>query len=330
MAARRRAARAHDHAGALVGDFVRARGRCRGSPDPWRHGSRRCRRRESASRGDRPSRSGRASARHAPGSGSRVRRISRRVTMPDRAFAQAGEHFLRVVADRRDDPHAGDDDTSHRRSPHCPPSMSAINIGGIAVQAQPAGARGLEQADAQILGLIDALAVGLQPAVGDAEHELALEDALDVDAVDDELDRRQHLVGEFDLADAERPAAARTGRASRGRTRSICHSASRPRQPGMTGSPLKWQPKNQSSGLMSNSARTSPLPFAPPASEISVMRSNISIGGSGNCALPAPNNSPAPAGEQLFVSRNWIASRSSTPSPEPSQARAARRSFGAS
>ena len=30
---------------------------------------------------------------------------------------------------------------------------------------------------------------------------------------------------------------------------SICHSASRPRQPGITGSPLKWQGKNQRSGL---------------------------------------------------------------------------------
>lgn len=28
-----------------------------------------------------------------------------------------------------------------------------------------------------------------------------------------------------------------------------CQSASRPRQPGITGSPLKWQSKNQRSGL---------------------------------------------------------------------------------
>ena len=62
----------------------------------------------------------------------------------------------------------------------------------------------------------------------------------------------------------------------------------------MTGSPLKWQSKNHRVGLMSNSARTSPLPLAPPVSEIPAMRSNISIGGSGNWALPAPNNSPLP------------------------------------
>jgi hypothetical protein len=34
------------------------------------------------------------------------------------------------------------------------------------------------------------------------------------------------------------------------------------------------------------------LPNSPPFSVISLMRSNISIGGSGNCALPGPNISP--------------------------------------
>lgn len=62
----------------------------------------------------------------------------------------------------------------------------------------------------------------------------------------------------------------------------------------MTGSPLKWQGKNQRSGRTSSSARMKPLPLGPPVSEISVMRSNISMGGSGNCALPGPNKSPRP------------------------------------
>ena len=47
----------------------------------------------------------------------------------------------------------------------------------------------------------------------------------------------------------------------------------------MIGLPMKWQGKNQRSGLMSNSARMKPLSKAPPVSLISVMRSNISIGG---------------------------------------------------
>ena len=69
----------------------------------------------------------------------------------------------------------------------------------------------------------------------------------------------------------------------------------------MTGSPLKWQAKNQRSGLTSSSARTRPLPCAPPVSAISEMRSNISIGGSGNCALPGAEQFAAPAGQQLLV-----------------------------
>jgi hypothetical protein len=38
------------------------------------------------------------------------------------------------------------------------------------------------------------------------------------------------------------------------------------RQPGITGSPLKWQAKNQRSGFTSSSATTSPLPYLPPLS----------------------------------------------------------------
>ena len=76
--ARRRPAGAHDDAGALVGNFVVRQGRNRGSPAPWRRGSRPRRRRGSAWRGGRRLRSDRASARRAPGSGSRARHICRR------------------------------------------------------------------------------------------------------------------------------------------------------------------------------------------------------------------------------------------------------------
>ena len=64
---------------------------------------------------------------------------------------------------------------------------------------------------------------------------------------------------------------------------------------------MKWQPKNQRSGFTSSSARIRPLPYSPPVSEISLMRSNISIGGSGNCALPGPNSLAAAAGQQILV-----------------------------
>src|SRR5579885_326456 len=65
-----------------------------------------------------------------------------------------------------------------------------------------------EEAHSQIFGLVDARAVGLEPAVGDAKHKFAFKDSLQIDAVDDALHRRQDLVGKFDLSDAESPAAA--------------------------------------------------------------------------------------------------------------------------
>ena len=104
----------------------------------------------------------------------------------------------------------------------------------------------------------------------------------------------------FSSPDADRPAAARAPSQPRKKP-TICHSASRPRQPGMTGSPLKWQAKNHRSGFTSSSARTRPLPYSPPVSDISVMRSNISIGGNGSWALPGPNSSPAAAGQKILI-----------------------------
>ena len=59
------------------------RGRRRGSPGPWPHGSMPFRRRGTAWRGDRPPLRNSAWARHAPGSESQARRICPRCTMPD-------------------------------------------------------------------------------------------------------------------------------------------------------------------------------------------------------------------------------------------------------
>ena len=67
---------------------------------------------------------------------------------------------------------------------------------------------GAEQADLEVEGAVDHLVVGLEPAVGDPEHEFGTHDALDVDAVDYLRDRGQHLAGELELPQAERPAAA--------------------------------------------------------------------------------------------------------------------------
>src|SRR5215467_2662511 len=65
-----------------------------------------------------------------------------------------------------------------------------------------------EQTDLEVHRPIDDRAVRRQPTVGDAEHELAAHDALDVDAVDHVLDRGQNLAGEFQFAQSERASLA--------------------------------------------------------------------------------------------------------------------------
>src|ERR1039458_10086252 len=61
----------------------------------------------------------------------------------------------------------------------------------------------LEQADLEVAGAVDYVAIRRKPAVSDAQHQLSAHHALDVDAVDDLLHRRQHLSGEFQLAQAQ-------------------------------------------------------------------------------------------------------------------------------
>src|SRR6476646_6300517 len=66
----------------------------------------------------------------------------------------------------------------------------------------------LEQADLQVEGPVDHVAVGRQPAVGDAEHQFGAHHALEIDAVNDLLHRRQHLAGKLEFPEAERAALA--------------------------------------------------------------------------------------------------------------------------
>src|SRR6185437_14887704 len=51
------------------------------------------------------------------------------------------------------------------------------------------------------------LAIHGKPAVGDPQHQLRSHHALDVDVVHNLADVRQHLAGELQLAEPERPAA---------------------------------------------------------------------------------------------------------------------------
>src|SRR5437899_1120248 len=66
-----------------------------------------------------------------------------------------------------------------------------------------------EQADLEVESLIDAGAVGREPAIGDAEHELRAHHPLDFEAIDHVLHGRQHLAGKLEFAEAERAALAR-------------------------------------------------------------------------------------------------------------------------
>src|SRR5215471_11565001 len=86
------------------------------------------------------------------------------------------------------------------------------------------GTRGTEQADANVPHVIYALGVGLQPAVGDAEDQLAFESALHVDAVDHLLDRWKHLSGELNLAHAERAPSARQAKPAEEESRQLPES----------------------------------------------------------------------------------------------------------
>src|SRR3984893_2235311 len=75
-----------------------------------------------------------------------------------------------------------------------------------------AGRRGdgriLDQPDLQAADFVDLLAVGMDDAVGNAQHELAQHHALEVDMVGELAHRRHHHAGALDLAEAPRAAAA--------------------------------------------------------------------------------------------------------------------------
>jgi len=68
----------------------------------------------------------------------------------------------------------------------------------------------LEQADLQVFRAIDNIAIGGKPPVGDAQHQLRAHHPLEVDAVDDAFDCRQHLAGEFHFAHAEGAASIKS------------------------------------------------------------------------------------------------------------------------
>ena len=96
---------------------------------------------------------------------------------------------------------------------------------------------------------------------------------------------------------------------------SSCHSASRPRQPGITGSPLKWQGKNQRSGRRSSTARTTPCRIR---RRLPRFRKSGRTSASAATAVAGPREKARrarrPAGPR---SRNWNDVPAFPPSPPP-------------
>src|SRR5690606_24851417 len=92
---------------------------------------------------------------------------------------------------------------THRDSPN-----SVIRIIRLYFASEIVGPR--EQADTQIVRHIDLATVELHGGIGDAHHQLAHDDPLEVYAIGHQLAGRQHLAGELDLARTERTATAGT------------------------------------------------------------------------------------------------------------------------
>src|SRR5436190_12973836 len=69
--------------------------------------------------------------------------------------------------------------------------------------------RVLEQADLEAAHFVDLLAVRMDEAVGDAQHQLAQDHALQMHVISELLDGRHDHAGELHLADAKRSATTR-------------------------------------------------------------------------------------------------------------------------
>ena len=118
--------------------------------------------------------------------------------------------------------------------------------------------------------------------------------ALDVDAVDDLAHGGQHLVAELHFSDAERPAAPRGTEPSEMEAHELPESieaktAGHDR--------VVLEVTTEEPEVRPHVEFRQDMTFAEGAAlgpRIEVMRSNISIGGKGSCAFPAPNSSPRP------------------------------------
>src|SRR5262245_2379234 len=118
-------------------------------------------------------------------------------------LAQRREHLLGTISDRGHDPHAGYDHAFHR-----------VKILGnqrrLRSDTCGCGFARLEEANSQILGRIDGLAIGLQPAVTGAEGKFAPDYPLELDDIFELLHGGENHSGKLHLADAKSTAPSRS------------------------------------------------------------------------------------------------------------------------
>ena len=221
-------------------------------------------------------------------------------------FPQRGEHLLGIVSDRGNDPHARHDHASHKTTLSSPPPTASPRTRARAASGscaapwhsltRPRVVLPLEQSDTQIGSGIDDLPVRLHDAVGNRQLQLAQDHALQIDHILHGLGGGSHHACEFDLAHAQRAALAGCAEPAKEEAGELPQRIE-PEAARHDGIALEVAFQDQSSmDCRQLSARRRPsLCHARRLSpKWLAMRSNISIGGRGNCALPAPNSRPCP------------------------------------
>ena len=150
-----------------------------------------------------------------------------------------------------------------------------------------------KQADAQIGGAVNFAAVDFHRGVADSHHQLAHDHAFHVDTIGHHFGAGQYLAEVLDLAGAERAAVSRAAFPAEEKTDQLPHGVeTETARHDRVGFEMAFEKPQV--GIDVELGDNLPLSNLPPSSVISMMRSNISIGGSGSSALPGPNSFPLP------------------------------------
>ncbi len=98
-------------------------------------------------------------------------------------LAQGGSDLGGIISDRGNNPQTRDNYPSHVFRPF------RFFLSRSSVRRRNQAVLSFDRTDAQVACLINDFAIGLEPAVGGAEHEAAAHDALEIDAVFKKLRR---------------------------------------------------------------------------------------------------------------------------------------------